>query len=146
MQSYLDRYGEGHEERSKRRKRILAGIFIAIAAAIGFYFFLHNRQQKARVTQFMELVQRHDYTAAYRLWGCTEIKPCPDYKFEKFMEDWGPQSKYAQIGSFHIAKSRSCGSGVMITVGMDQNREERFWVENSDLSIGFSPWQVCPAR
>ena len=124
----------------------MAAISIAIACAIGLYISLHNRQQKARVSEFMELLQKHDYAAAYRLWGCTEAKPCPDYKFDKFMEDWGPQSKYAQIASFHIAKSKACGSGVMITVGMDQGRSERFWVENSDLAIGFSPWQVCPAR
>jgi hypothetical protein len=146
MESYLYRYGEGHEQRSKRKKRIIAGIALAIVAGLSVYSALHNHQQKARVTQFMELLQKHDYAAAYRLWGCTETKPCPDYKFDKFMEDWGPQSKYAQIGSFSIAKSKSCGSGVMITVGMDQGRSERFWVENSDMTIGFSPWQVCPAR
>src|SRR5882757_7171100 len=110
MQSFLDRYDEGHDQRAKRRKRIMLGVLIVITGVIAVYLGLHNRQQKARVTQFMELLQKHDYTAAYRLWGCTESKPCPDYKFDKFMEDWGPQSKYAQIGSFNIAKSRACGS------------------------------------
>src|SRR5713226_9543458 len=125
MESFLDRYGEGHEQRSKRRKRIVGAVLIAIACSLGLYLGLHNHKQKARVTEFMELLQKHDYTAAYRLWGCTESKPCPDYKFDKFMEDWGPQSKYAQIGSFNIAKSRACGSGVMVNVSMDQNRQER---------------------
>ena len=56
------------------------------------------------------------------------------------------ESKYAQIASFDIAKSKACGSGVIVTVDLGQNREERFWVEGSEMTIGYSPWQVCPAR
>ena len=146
MPSYLDRYGEGYEQRAKRTKRIIAAILIVVVGGAGLYLSLRNHRQKAQVSQFVELLQKRDYTAAYRLWGCTEIKPCPDYTFQKFMEDWGPQSKYAQIASFGIARSKACGSGVIVTVDMDRNREERFWVEDRDLTIGFSPWQVCPAR
>jgi hypothetical protein len=62
------------------------------------------------------------------------------------MEDWGPQSKYAQIASFNITKSKACGSGVIVTVDLGQNREDRFWVETSEMTIGYSPWSVCPAR
>jgi hypothetical protein len=62
------------------------------------------------------------------------------------MADWGPKSKYAQIASFDITKSRACGSGVIVTVDLGQNREERFWVETADMTIGYSPWTVCPAR
>lgn len=146
MPGYLDRYGEGYEQRAKRRKTILAVVLVALCTAGGLYFGLRNHRQKARVTQFVELLQKHDYTGAYRLWGCTETKPCPDYTFDKFMEDWGPQSKHAQIASYEITKSRACGSGVIVTVDFGQNPEEKFWVESSDLTIGYSPWQVCPLR
>jgi hypothetical protein len=146
MPGYLDRYGEGHEQRAKRTRLVVAAVLILIVVAGGLYFGLRNHRQKAQVSQFVELLQRHDYTTAYRLWGCTETKPCPDYAFNKFMEDWGPQSKYAQIQSFQVARSRACGSGVIVTVDFGQNREERLWVEGSELTIGYSPWSACPAR
>jgi hypothetical protein len=146
MSGYLDHYGEGHEQRAKRTKLIVASVLIALLTAGAVYLALRNYRQKAQVKQFIELLQKHDYTGAYRLWGCTETKSCPDYPYNKFMEDWGPQSKYAQIESFKIAKSKACGSGVIVTVDLGQNREERLWVETSEMTIGYSPWSVCPAR
>ena len=146
MAGYLDRYGEGHEQRAKRTKLVIAVVLSVIVLSAGLYFGLRNHRQKAKVSQFVELLQKHDYQAAYRLWGCSETKPCPEYPFDKFLEDWGPQSKYAQIASFDIAKSKACGSGVIVTVDLGQNREGRLWVEGSEMTIGYSPWSVCPAR
>jgi hypothetical protein len=146
MAGYLDRYGEGYEQRSKRRRLIIATVIGVVVVSATLYFGLRNHRQKAQVRRFVELLQKHDYQAAYRLWGCTEAKPCPEYPFNKFTEDWGPQSKYAQIASFDIAKSKACGSGVIVTVDMGQNHEERLWVEGSELTIGYSPWSVCPAH
>jgi hypothetical protein len=146
MSGFLDHYGEGYEQRAKRRKLIIAVVLILIIGGGSLYLLLRNHRQKAEVTQFFELLQKHDYANAYRMWGCTEAKPCPDYQFNKFMEDWGPQSPNAQIASFHISKTRSCGSGVIVTVNLGGNRQERLWVESSQMTLGFSPWSVCPAR
>lgn len=146
MPGYLDRYGEGDEQRSRRNRRIIIVALLAILAGGGLYFGLRNFRQKSRVKEFVGLIQKRDYTGAYRLWGCTETQPCPDYPYNKFLEDWGPQSPNAQIPSFEITRSRSCGSGVIVTVELGNNREERFWVEGREMTIGFSPWSVCPAR
>jgi hypothetical protein len=35
---------------------------------------------------------------------------------------------------------------VIVTVDLGQNREERLWVEGSELIIGYSPWPVCPGH
>ena len=145
MPGYLDHYGEGDEKRSKRNRLIVIVTLAVIVTAGGLYFGFRNYRQKLRVKQFVELLQKQDYAAAYGLWGCTDTNPCKDYPREKFMEDWGPQSSNAKIPSFEITKSRACGSGVIVTVSLG-NREERFWVENRDMVIGFSPWSVCPAR
>src|SRR5881628_1980626 len=146
MAGYLERYGEGLEQRARRKRRIIAAILIVIVGGGGLYLFLRNYRQKAQVKQFVELLQKQDYPGSYRLWGCSETTPCPDYPFNKFMEDWGPQSRYAQIDSFQITRSRACGSGVIVSVDLGHNRVERFWVEGSEMTIGFSPWPVCPAR
>jgi hypothetical protein len=146
MPGYLDHYGEGHEQRAKRTRYIVIALAAIILIGGGLYFGLRNYRQKARVDEFVGLLQKGDYAAAYRLWGCTESKPCPDYAFPKFMEDWGPQGKNAQIASYKISKSRACGSGVIVTVDFNGGQQERFWVEGEEMIIGFSPWQVCPPR
>jgi hypothetical protein len=146
MSGYLDHYGEGHEQRAKRTKVLVAIGLIVLIGAVAGYLALRNHRQKAQVGKFIELLQKQDYAGAYRLWGCTEAKACPDYPFNRFLEDWGPQSKNARIDSYSISKSRACGSGVIVTVDLGQGREERFWVETSEMTIGYSPWTVCPAR
>ena len=146
MAGYLDRYGEGYEQRAKRRRLIVVVALIAIVGGGGLYLGLRNYRQKARIRQFVELVRKQDYTGAYGLWGCTETKPCPDYSYNKFMEDWGPRSAHAQIASFEISRSRACGSGVIVNVKFGGKRQERFWVEGREMTIGYSPWSVCPPR
>ena len=146
MSGYLDHYGEGDEKRAKRNRLILILTLAAIIISGSLYFGLRNYRQKSRIKQFVELLQRRDYTAAYGMWGCTETTPCKDYPLSKFMEDWGPQSPNAQIPAFEITRSRSCGSGVIITVNLGGKREKRFWVESRDMVIGYSPWSVCPSR
>jgi hypothetical protein len=143
---YLDHYGEGDEKRSKRVRLILITVVSVLVIAGSLYFGFRNYRQKARIKEFAGLLEKRDYPAAYHLWGCAEATPCKDYPYNKFMEDWGPQSPYAQISSFEIARSRACGSGVIVTANFNGNREERFWVESRDMTIGFSPWSVCPAR
>ena len=44
-----------------------------------------------------------------------------------------------------ISRSRSCGSGVLLTIDYGSNRQEKLWVERRDMSIGFPPVQGCPA-
>lgn len=146
MSGYLDRYGEGHEQRAKRTRLIVAAVLIVVLGGGGLYIGFRNYRQKARVKQFVQLLQTHDYSGAYRLWGCTEAQPCKDYPFNKFMEDWGPQSPHAQIPSFQITKTKACGTGVIVNAELGPNRPERFWVEGSEMTIGYSPWSVCPPR
>jgi len=146
MPGYLDRYGEGHEQRARRNKIIIITALSVIVLGGGLYLGLRNFRQKSKVKQFVELVQKKSYADAYRMWGCSESKPCPEYPYDKFLEDWGPKSQNSQIAAFDITRSRACGSGVIVTVNFDHKRDERFWVEGSEMTIGFSPWSVCPAR
>jgi hypothetical protein len=110
------------------------------------YFNFHNYREEQRVQQFMSLLAGKDYKAAYALFGCTDAKPCDSrYPFNKFMEDWGPASGHSGFDGARITRSRSCGSGVLLTVDYGSNRQEKLWVERGDKSIGFPPVQGCPA-
>ena len=146
MPGYLDQYGVGDEKREKLTKIVvLTALAVLVVGGVSF-FFLKNYRQESRVKSFFQLLEKHDYKAAYALWGCTEATPCKEYVFNAFMQDWGPQSDHADVTSARIAKSRSCGSGVIITVGYDNNKgkEDKLWVERDNLVIGFSPWPGCP--
>jgi hypothetical protein len=67
------------------------------------------------------------------------------YPYQSFLRDWGPQGEHPDVSNFRIAKSRSCGSGVILTVDFGRNQEEKLWVQRDDLTIGFSPLPGCPA-
>jgi hypothetical protein len=149
MAGYLDHYGAGEERREKRIKRlVLTAVAVVVAAGVLFLIFKNYRQER-QVKRFFGLLAHRDYQAAYALWGCTAPNPCRDYQFTAFMQDWGPQSEHADPQAFHIAKTRSCGSGVIVTVASNKdsnkNQEDKLWVQRDDLTIGFSPLPGCPA-
>jgi hypothetical protein len=143
MAGYLDQYGKSDVGREKFF-RILIYFLIALVVIGGpLLFIFHNIRQEHQVKKFFDLLAAKDYKAAYALWGCTDTKPCTGYSMQSFMEDWGPPK--TDPSNFRIAKSRSCGSGVILTVDFDKNREEKLWVQRDDLTIGFSPLPGCPA-
>ena len=145
MAGYLDHYGAGEERREKTIKRlVLTAVVLVIAAGVLFLIFKNYRQER-QVRRFFDLLARQDYQGAYTLWGCTAANPCRDYQFSEFMKDWGPRSGHADPKSFHITKTRSCGSGVIVTLDSNKNQEDKLWVQRNDLIIGFSPLPGCPA-
>ena len=145
MPGYLEGYGEGEERRGKIiRWTALAVLIIAVLAG-ALYFILRDRSEKKRVEAFFDDLKRKDYTSAYELWGCSQAHPCPQYAFNKFMEDWGAQGQ-RNLSSFEVVRSRTCGSGVVVTVEFQKGAEESLWVQKTDRTIGFSPFSAgCPA-
>ena len=148
MAGYLEQYGAGEEQR-ERRAKIVKIVAIALAAVVlisgALFFNFHNYREERQVKQFLSRLDARDYKAAYALFGCTDASPCRYYPFDKFMEDWGPNSGHFGFAGARITRSRSCGSGVLLTVDYGQNRQEKLWVERRDMSIGFPPVQGCPA-
>ncbi len=142
MAGYLDQYGKGDERREKIIKTVVYTLIALVVIGGPLLFIFHNFRQEQQVKKFFGLLAAKDYKAAYALWGCTDTKPCTGYSMQSFMEDWGPDK--ANPSDFRIAKSRSCGSGVILTVDFDKNRQEALWVERDDLVIGFSPLPGCP--
>lgn len=142
MAGYLDQYGAGEERREKKIKTAaIALVSLLVVGGVLFWFFKNIRQER-QVSQFFEELARQDYKAAHARWGCTDAKPCRDYQMAEFLRDWGPQSGKRD---YKITKTRSCGSGVIVTVTYP-NGEDKLWVEKESLTIGFSPWPGCPAR
>jgi hypothetical protein len=141
---YLDRYGEGDERREKIVKRALISLLILVVAGSVLYYLFKNFREERQVRHFYDLLQRQDYASAYQLWGCSKEQPCRDYSFNQFVQDWGPESPNGKPHEAEIVRSRSCGSGVIITTRMGEH-EEKLWVQRGSLVMGFSPWPACPA-
>lgn len=143
MAAYLANYGAGEEQRERMIRRLIVIAIVVLVAGGILYFFLKNFREEQQARKFFERLEKHDYQTAYAMFGCTEAKPCRDYPVQNFMDDWGPKSPHRNAGSYHIKRSRSCGSGVILTVDFG-GQEDKLWVERGDLTIGFSPWPGCP--
>src|SRR5271165_2153924 len=144
MAGYLDHYGAGEGQRARLIKRVAVTVVAVIVIAGTLFWIFKNFRQERQVRRFFELLAQRDYQSAYVLWGCNSANPCRDYPFPEFMKDWGPQSEHADPKSFHITKTRSCGSGVIVTVDSNRKQEDKLWVQRDDLTIGFSPLPGCP--
>lgn len=146
MTGFLDSYGAGEERREKIVKRIVLGGLVALAIAVTLYFVFRNWGEYRQARMFLDLLKKQDYQSAYRLWGCTPATPCRDYRFERFMEDWGPQSPHGNTAAARIAKTRSCAGGVIYTLEYGKDDSLLLWVGREDKVLGYAPWPSCNPR
>jgi hypothetical protein len=139
MASYLDQYGAGEERRNKMIVRAVLGFLGLVIVATGAYFYLRNAKEQGRLSEFRALLEKKDYQAAYRHWGCTPEKPCKYYPFEKFLRDWGEKSGHTDFGSMQVVRKVTCkdGYGNGWKFGDDT---VHVWVVREDLTLGFDPW------
>ena len=144
MAGYLDQYGAGEERREKIIKTLLISLATLLVVGGVLFFIFHNYSQERTVERFFERLQAHDYQGAYEMWVRT-ADDRKSYPFQSFLRDWGPQGEHPDVSNYRISKSRSCGSGVILTVDFGKNQEEKLWVQRDDLTIGFSPLPGCPA-
>jgi len=150
MASFLEEYGEKEARRERLIRSILrlsaALLVAALAVALLYRFYLRDYREKRQLETFYELLRKQDYPAAYRLWGCSVETPCPQYGYEKFLEDWGPQSPHGDIAAARVTDTRSCEDGVIQTLRFRPDDEVWLWVDRSSRTIGYAPWPVCRPR
>jgi hypothetical protein len=150
MSSYLEAYGAAEQHRARivgllqKCSVILAGVLIA---GLILFAIFRNHAEERQAKTFIGLLAAHNYTAAYTMWGCTETRPCPQYAYAKFLEDWGPKSAHAaEPASASFGLSQSCGSGVLIRLDYKGSESVPLWVERDSGIISFAPWPECPGR
>lgn len=144
MAGYLEQYGAGEERREKTIKAALITLAVVLVGGGILFFIFHNYRQEGQAKRFFALLQQHDYQSAYALWVRTPSDRA-GYPFSSFMQDWGPQSGHADVSGYRISRSRSCGSGVILTLDFSKGQEEKLWVQRDDLTMGYSPLPGCPA-
>jgi hypothetical protein len=146
MAGYFDTYGATDQIRERRTNRIVLVVAGAAVLALALFLILHNLREKRAVNHFLDDVRAGNYQEAYALWGCTAATPCRDYKFDKFMEDWGPKGQYANIKAAKIPIVDSCGDGVVFTLEIPNIEPVGIWVDRATKTLGFAPWPRCPGR
>lgn len=140
MSGYLDEYGVADAKKEKRIKTlVLTVVGVAITCGV-LWYLLRDYKEESRVKEFVALLERQDYKPAYAMWGCTDEKPCRDYSFNRFMEDWG-----LETGTLQIGKKKSCDGGIIQTMQV-KGQEVNLYVDRATLSVGFAPWPVCSPR
>ena len=145
MAGYLDQYGAGDERRAKIVKRTILIIVTAIVFTTLPWYLFKNHSEERKVKDFLALLRKHDYTSAYKTWGCDQPKTCDGYPYNRFLEDWGDKSS-TDLNVLKIEDSESCGSGVMLSVRASRDRQDTLWVEKSSGVISFAPTPVCPSK
>ncbi len=119
----------------RRKKQIWIAIAVFIVLAPLCYYEFKNWPEEHAATKFLTALESGQYQEAYTLWH-----PAPSYKMADFMQDWGDKSPFGKVTDFKITKSHERGSGVIITVSINQGKEARIWVEKKDKSLGFPPY------
>jgi len=149
MSGFLNAY-EDQAERQYRRsallKRVILGTLLVAVIGATAYYSLRTRSQEHTVKQFLDDLQHQRYQQAYALWGCTQDTPCKYYPPDKFTEDWGPGSRYANAGAFQIDHVDYCGDGVVFDLTYPNSDELGLWVQRTNNVLSFAPWPRCPGR
>jgi len=144
MGASLENYLAEEERRSRTIKWIILGCLTALVLAVGAYFVFHNWPEKQLVKRFLTQVNARDYQSAYRVWGCTAQHPCPNYDYNRFLEDWAPAKKPGTPWS--IASVDGCRTFVTVNVQADGAQLQSLAVQRNDDSLGFAPAPECQER
>jgi hypothetical protein len=144
MGTYLQQYGAGDERRIRNRRIIVWSVIGAVVAVLLGYLVFHNFREKQVVKQFLADINAHNYQAAYHEFGCTPEHPCPNYAFNRFMDDWGPASKASS--SWKVASTDSCKSFLTVNVEAQGAELQSLAVQRSDFSLGYAPAPECQER
>lgn len=144
MASYLEGYGDAQAKRSRTLRWLILTPLVLLLLGTFLYFQFRDFRERRLASQFVELVKTKDFKAAYALWGCTEQKPCSEYPFNRFLEDWGPGGMLKNPSDARIAQSKGCKTGVISTLRASGQEDIQLWVDRQTEAIGFAPWRLKP--
>jgi hypothetical protein len=142
MSDYLEGYGERDQRRAKVIRWLVIGVLILVVGGTLGYFAFRDYPQERRARMFLDRLKAKDYRGAYSLWGCTDQTPCPQYPFEEFLKDWGPQGNYAAVDQARITGKKSCDEGVIEFVSVPNQPQVLLWVDRNAESLSFAPWTL----
>ena len=144
MGGYLQNYGIEEEHRGRIVKRILIALGVVLGTLLVGYLTYHNYPEKHVVNGFLDHINSGRFEAAYRQWGCSAEHPCPNYSFQRFLRDWGPESK--ATSPWTISSVDSCTAFLTVNVQAQGAELQSLAVQRNDHSLGYAPDPECQER
>lgn len=144
MGAFFQQYGVEDERRGRVIWRIVYSVLALVVASVIAYFILHDLREKRVANHFIDQVNGGHYEEAYREWGCTAQHPCPNYDYDRFLQDWGPGKK--KSSPWKVASTDSCRAFVTVNVAAQDAEPESLSVQRQDQSLGFAPAAECQER
>jgi hypothetical protein len=141
MGGYLQQYGAGEERRNRIIKWIIIGCIAAAVVAWIIYLVFRDYSEKRTVERFLAQVNAREFQQAYAAWGCTSDKPCPNYDFQRFLQDWGPDKKITS--PWQIASVDGCKTFVTVNVKAGGAELQSLGVQRGTDTIMFAPAPEC---
>lgn len=146
MAEFLTGYGVKDQKRENRYKRIvLVAVTLALLGGL-IYYFARTFTEQRTVSRFTSLLSSQNYKDAYAMWGCTDQAPCRDYKFESFLQDWGPKSPYPNPSEISTTLAEPCGNSVWVTIKTPNTEEVGLAVDPETRLLSFTPAARCPGK
>lgn len=146
MAGYLDEFGVKDAKREKRNKIIIYSVLALVIGGGTIWYFARTFTEERVVKRFISSLESKDYKAAYAMWGCTDQSPCRDYKFDKFLEDWGEKSPYSKPSEISITLAETCGNSVWISIQTPKTEELGLSVDPETRFLSFTPDPRCPHK
>jgi hypothetical protein len=143
MAGFFDEYGAGDERRARNIKLIAVSVLVAAVLTGLLYFFLRNYRQEQQAKRFFQLLEAHNYQAAYDMW-VTSDSDRNGYPMSAFMQDWGPQTM--DVHKFTIMDAESCGNAVIVDADLGSAGDKKLWINRQTLVLGFGPYEQCPQQ
>ena len=143
MAGFLDEYGAGDERRARMVKLILISVVVAAVLLGLLYFFFRNYRQEQAAKRFFNLLETHNYQAAYDMWVSSDSERV-GYPMTEFMKDWGPQAM--DLHKFTIMDAESCGNSVIVDADLGPAGDKKVWINRQTLELGFGPYDQCPQQ
>jgi len=143
MAGFLDEYGAGDERRERIVKLILVSVVVVAVLSGLLYFFFRNYRQEQAAKRFFQLLETHNYQAAYDMWVSSDSERV-GYPMNEFLKDWGPQAM--DLHKFTIMDAESCGNSVIVDADLGPAGDKKVWINRQTLELGFGPYQQCPQQ
>ena len=149
MADFFDQYEAANALKQNQRKRfirVLVAGFAALALGVTGYFYFRTWSEERVVNEFFASLDRKDFQGAYRMWGCSQEKPCDNYDPKRFNEDWGPDTPYSKVSTATLDQVDFCGEGVVVRINYPKAEAVSLWVDRSTKLLSFAPWPRCPGK
>lgn len=144
MGSYLQQYGAGEERRNRVILWIILGCIGAAIIAFASYLIFHNYPEKRVANHFIRDVNSGNLQAAYRDWGCSTEHPCPNYDYQRFLQDWGPSKNVTP--PWRVQSIDGCRAFVTVNVQAQGSELQSLAVQREDHALSFAPAPECQER